>query len=54
MTEARWRQHQTDAERARIAEIDRQIDQVAILKAERSMIANRAAQRARYAARAKP
>lgn len=47
--EGRWRAWLTEDERERIAEIDAAEHEVKRLRIERSMIANRALQRARYA-----
>lgn len=48
MTEARWRTFLTDKERKRLATIEAQLAKTEALQAEKRMIANRAAQRARY------
>lgn len=47
--EGRWRAWLTDEERARVAEIDAAEHELSRLRIERTMIANRALQRARYA-----
>lgn len=54
MDEARWRKHLTNDERKRIAKIDAALERSAALRLERQGIANRAAQRARYAERKRP
>lgn len=54
MNEARWRKYLKDSERERIAAIDVEVERANLLKAERAQIANRAAQRARHAAKPKP
>lgn len=51
--EARWRQWLTDAELARVTEIEAAEDNMKALRVERQLIANRAIQRARYAERTK-
>lgn len=46
----RWRHHLTEEEARTIAEIDAQEEALRLRITERAMIANRAAQRARYKA----
>lgn len=45
---ARWREYMTSAEAKRIDEIDRELAELSAYIAQRKVIANRAAQRARY------
>jgi len=58
MEETRWRKYLTDAERARLEKIDAKIARAAAsvseLKSEKQALANRCAQRARYAERKRP